>query len=133
MVDYVPIPQEIVQTNKYLMLTADVMFVNNLQFDVTFGQGIGLIMADFTPTHTATHLACNLNRIITVYARAGFVVQTIVMKTEFNKVMVELPEVVTNTSEVQEHVAAVEHMTRVIKEQCRVNLTTMPFKFIQTS
>ena len=58
--DYVQIPPEIVQKSKYVMLTADVMLVNNLPFVVISGQGIGLIIADFMSTHPATQLACIL-------------------------------------------------------------------------
>ena len=45
------------------------------------------------PTHTATQLAHDLKRIITFNARAGFVVQTILMTIEFNKVIPKLPQV----------------------------------------
>ena len=58
--DCIYIAQQIVQKNKDVMLTADVMFVNNLLFVVTSGQGIGLIMEEFMPTCTATQLACSL-------------------------------------------------------------------------
>jgi len=47
--DYVQIPRDLIQTNKYVTLTADVMFVNNLAFVITYGRGIGLITAEFTP------------------------------------------------------------------------------------
>ena len=72
--DYVQIPQEIVQKNKYMILTADVILYNNLPFVITFEQGIRLFMAEFMPTCTATQLTYNLKWIITFYARAGFVV-----------------------------------------------------------
>ena len=66
-----------------------------------------------------------------VYARAGFVVQTLLMDMEFNKVIPELPEVVINTSAASEHVAEVECRNRVIKERFRANLAMVPFKSIQ--
>ena len=47
--DYVQIPRDLIQWNKYVTLTADVMFVNNLAFVITNGRGIDLIMADFMP------------------------------------------------------------------------------------
>ena len=36
--DYVQIPRDLVQMDKYVILTADVMFVNNLTFVITYGQ-----------------------------------------------------------------------------------------------
>ena len=50
------------------------------------------------------------------------------MDIEFNKVVLELPEVVINTSAASEHVTEVEHKSRVIKEWFRVNLTAIPFR-----
>ena len=62
--DYVQIPRDLIQANKYEKLTADVMYINNLLVVITYGRGIGLIMAQFMLNQTATQLACNLKRII---------------------------------------------------------------------
>ena len=45
-----PNSTESMETNKFVTLTADVLFINNLPFVVTFGQGMGLLTAEFTPT-----------------------------------------------------------------------------------
>ena len=103
--DYFQIPRDLIQTNKFVILPADVMYVNNLPFVITYGRGIGLIMTDFMPNQTATQSACNLKRIIGLYSRAGFIIQTILMDMEFDKISPEIPEVVLNTSEASEHVA----------------------------
>ena len=58
--DHVQIPRNLIQTNKYVTLKADVMFVNILMFIITYGRGIGLIMAEFTPNQIAKQLASNL-------------------------------------------------------------------------
>ena len=70
--DYIQIPRDVIQTNKYVTLTADVMFVNNLPFVITNGRGIGLIIAEFMPNQMAEQLASNLRRIISSYSRAVF-------------------------------------------------------------
>ena len=77
----------------------------------------------------ANQLASNLKRIISLYSRAGFTIQTILMNMEFNKVIPEIPEVVINTSAASEHVAEVKRR-RVIKERCRACLSVLPFKKI---
>ena len=51
--DYVQIQRDLIQLNKYVMLTADVMFVNILAFVITHGKGIGLTMAEFMPNQAA--------------------------------------------------------------------------------
>ena len=37
--DYVQILRDVIRTNKYVSLTADVMYVNNLPFIITCGRG----------------------------------------------------------------------------------------------
>ena len=45
--DYIQIPRDLIQMNKYVMLPADVIFVNNLAFVITYWRGIGLVTAEF--------------------------------------------------------------------------------------
>ena len=59
-IDYVQIPRDLIQINKYTTLTVDVMFINNLALMITYGQGISLIMVEFMPNQKASQLACNL-------------------------------------------------------------------------
>ena len=106
--DYVHIPRDVIQTSKYVTLTPDVMYVNNLPFAITYGRGIGLIMVKFMPNQTATQLACKLKRIISLYSTAGFIIQTILLEMEFDKVVPGIAEVVINTSAASEHVAEVK-------------------------
>ena len=65
--DYVKISKEFLRMHEYITLMADVMFVNNIGFVVTFGRGIGLLTFEFTPTHTANQLARNLNKVIQLH------------------------------------------------------------------
>ena len=43
---------------------ADVMFVNNPVFVITFERGIELIMMEFTPKHTTKQPSHNLIKVI---------------------------------------------------------------------
>ena len=84
-------------------------------------------MAEFTPNQMTNQLACKLKRIISLYSRAGFTIQTILMDMEFNEVIPEIPEVIINTSAASEHVAEVKRRIRVIKERFRACLLVLPF------
>ena len=97
---YIQIPGDLIQRNKYVILTADVLYANNLSFVITYGRGIGFIMAKFMPNRIATQLVHNLKIINSLYFRASFIIQTILMNIEFDKVVPEIPEVVVNTSAV---------------------------------
>ena len=79
---------------------------------------------------TAYQLACNLKRIISLYSRAGFTIQTILMDMECDKVTPEIPKVGINASAASEHVAEVESRIRVVKERCRACMSVLPFKKI---
>jgi hypothetical protein len=46
-VDYVKIPQDFGEMNKYVTLVADVMFVNGLPFLLTSSRGIILVTIEF--------------------------------------------------------------------------------------
>ena len=89
--EYVQIPRDLMQWNKYVMFTADVMFVNNLAFVITYGRGINLITAKFMSNGMANQLACNLRQLIKLYSRNGFIFQTILMDMECNKVNPKFP------------------------------------------
>ena len=102
------ISRDAIQTNKQMTITVDVRFVNNLPLIITYGRGIGLITAEFIPTQMTTQLACSLKRNVNFCSRAGFVIQTILMEMELDKVISEIPEVV--------HVAEVEWHIRINKE-----------------
>ena len=68
------------------MLTADVMFVNNLPFVFTYGRWIKLITVEYMPTQMAKQLAQNLKKYV-LSARAEFVIKQ-------SSWISELPEVV---------------------------------------
>ena len=123
--DYVQRPRDLIQTNKFVTLTADVMYVNSLPFVITYWRGIGLML-----NQAATQFACNLKRNISLYSSAGFIIQTILVDMEFDKFVPEIPDVVVNTSAASEHVAEVERQIRVVKERCQACLAVMPFKKI---
>ena len=78
--DYVQIPSGVIQTNKYVTLTANVMYVNSLLFKITYGRGKDLVMANLLPNQMASQLTCNLKRIISLYSRAGFIIQTTLVR-----------------------------------------------------
>ena len=49
------------------------------------------------------------------------------MDMEFDKVTVEMPDIMINTSAAKEHVAEVEHCIRIIKEWARATASVLPF------
>ena len=95
--EYVDIPRVILDVHSGVTLVADVMFVNKVPFLVSSSRNINLITIKHVPKRTASKLGYLLQRIIRVYARAGFRVRTILMDNEFEKVKDHVPEANLNT------------------------------------
>ena len=103
------------------------MFVNGLPFLVILSRGISLVTIEYLPSRTAKRLAITLERAIKVYTRGGFVVQTMMMDMEFEKLVDLLPNVTINTTAAREHVGEIERKIRVIKERARGTMNTLPY------
>ena len=114
--EYVNVPRDLIDMHKYISIVADVMFVNGLPFMVTSSRGISLVTIEFLPSRTILSLANSLRRVVTMYAKAGFVVQTAMMDMEFDKLKSVMSELVINTTAAREHVGEIERKIRVIKE-----------------
>jgi hypothetical protein len=106
--DYVKIPQDFMELHKYLTIVADVMFVNGLPFLVTLSRGISLVTIKFLPSRTAKQLASSVERVVRIYGRAGFIVQTSMMDMEFEKLKELQPNIALNTTAAREHVREIE-------------------------
>ena len=89
--DYVEIALEIRRCLSQIILTGDVMFVNRLQFFVTYGRDVGLLTVEFSPNWMAKQLGENLVHVVELYQRAGYDVETILMDMEFDKIKTILP------------------------------------------
>jgi hypothetical protein len=103
------------------------MFVNGLLFLITSSRGISLVTIEYLPSRTAKRLVNTLNRVITIYGTAGFIVQTSLMDYEFECLKTLMPNVTVNTMAASEHVGEIEQKIRVIKERARCTVNTLPY------
>ncbi len=115
--EYVDIPCVILDVHGHVTLVADVMFVNGVPFLVSSSKNINLITIEHAPQCTASKLGSLLQRIIRVYARAGFQVQTILMDDEFEKVRDHVPHANLNILVASEHIGEIKRKIRVIKRR----------------
>ena len=87
----------LVDINKQVVtLAADVMFVNLVLFLVSVSGMINLVTIEHAPKRTATKRGDLIQRIIWVYARAGFTVQTVLIDNEFEKLKDHVPMLALN-------------------------------------
>ncbi|KAL7469296.1 LOW QUALITY PROTEIN: hypothetical protein ACHAXS_009566 [Conticribra weissflogii] len=126
--DYVAVPRYLLAKNKQVCLTADVLYVDGTPFLVTASRGIKFITIEHSPTQTTSQLKQSLIRIMQLYGRAGFKIQTILVDGQFDPLKQHLPNVVINTTANSEHVGDVERCLRVIKERARAISSGLPYR-----
>ena len=103
------------------------MFVNSVPFLVSVSRTINLITIEHAPKRTATKLGDLIQRIIRVYTRAGFTVQTVFMNNEFEKLKDHVPMLALNIPAASEHVGDIERRIGVVKECARGLVCTLPY------
>jgi len=128
--DYVAVPRTLIEANKVITLAADIFFVDGTAFLLTVARRIKFVTAEHVPVRTATSLSKHLKRVLEVYGRAGFVVRTILMDGEFEKIKSLMPSVECNTTAAKEHVSKADRMIRTVKERMCGLLATLPFSHI---
>ncbi|KAL7464347.1 hypothetical protein ACHAXS_004676 [Conticribra weissflogii] len=104
------------------------MFVDGIPFLVTTSRNVKFITTEHIPIQTTTQLKHSLTRVVHLYARAGFVIQTILVDGQFEPLKNHLLNVVVNTTASSEHVGEVERCLRVIKERARAITSGLPYR-----
>ncbi len=95
--DYVPVPQQLIETNAAVTLAADVFFVDGTAFLMTVSRRIKFVMAKHELSRTATSLSKHLHQVLLIYGHAGFRVRNSLMDREFKKIKELMPTVECNT------------------------------------
>jgi hypothetical protein len=125
--DYVDVARLIMQRSKIMTLAADVFFVDGTLFLITVSRCIKFATKEYMQTRTAESLCKHLEWVLQVYGRADFVVRTILMDGEFEKVRSCLPNVECNTNTAKEHISEAKHTIWTVKESTRGLIATLPF------
>jgi hypothetical protein len=77
--DYVETPKAILDLNKDVTLTADVMFVDGIPFLVTTSRKIKFTTSEYVPRRTKPILIKSLKKVLNIYHQRGFKVVTTMM------------------------------------------------------
>ena len=123
--DIIEVSQQILGNQSRFTIIVDVMFVNGILFLVSSSRNINLTTIEHVPHRTVSKLGLLIHRIINVYAHVGFMVHTILMDNEFEKVKDCIQLAHPNTLAAKEHIREIERRIRVIKERCRGIICTL--------
>jgi hypothetical protein len=130
MADYVQIPKEIMSLNRNVTLAIDIMFINGLPFMVSISRKIKFTTVEYLLGRKHDHLVKSIRKIINLYRKRGFTVDTALMDREFECLRADLHELNLKTTAASEHVPDVERQIRVLKERSRAIRRTLPFNAI---
>eukprot|EP00957_Ditylum_brightwellii_P057853 4387055-Ditylum_brightwellii.AAC.1 len=114
--EYLGIPRDFYRLHHFVMLTADVMFVNGLVFFTALGRDIRFGAAEHIQSRTAKQLVKSLMKVVKLYALGGFIIRTVIMDGEFEKIKPEV-ELDVNISAAKEHVGEIERYHKTLKER----------------
>ncbi len=128
--EYVAVPWSLLESNRMITLAADVFFVDGTPFLLTVARCLKFVTAEHVLVRTVRILSKHIKQVLEVYKRAGFIVRTILMDGEFEKIKPHLPTVECNTTAAKEHVSEAERTIRTLKERTRGLMATLPFSHI---
>jgi hypothetical protein len=127
--NFVRIPRDIIDMNRYITLVADVMFVCGLPFLISLSRRIRFVTVEFIPKRTAGELCSGLKNILKPYNRAGFIIQCACMDNEFEPLKKKLlGKMVVNTTAADEHVGEIERKIQHVKTRSRSLKASLPYK-----
>jgi hypothetical protein len=80
------IPDDFHCLHKFVVLSANVMFLNGIAFLIPLSQKLWLATNKQLPARRGTQLSNSLTKIVRLHARTGFIIRIIMMDQEFDKV-----------------------------------------------
>lgn len=89
-------------------LTVNVMFGNGLKLFVTRFRGMKPLTIEFLPSHSAEQLCSHLTKVMCLYDRGGFLVQTAFISREFECSVDKSDDILISTPTARDHVGNVE-------------------------
>lgn len=124
--DRIEIPRDFHVLHCNVTLEADVFYVNEIPFLLSVSQKLKFLTVENIPNRSSNTLTVSLNRIVSLYKRAGYSVKIILLDMEFESLADHL-DVPINVAAAREHVPLVEREIRSSKDKGRALLNTLPF------
>jgi hypothetical protein len=126
--DYMKIPKDIMDLNRDVTLTTDVMFVSRFGFLVSAAQKLKFATIEHVPHRTKPILIKSLKKMFNIKKYRGFKVSTALMDNEFEPLRNDIKCTIMNTTASSEHVPKIVDQIRVIKESARAIRSTFSLK-----
>ena len=131
-VENISIPATIMQQYREIILSVDIMKVNNIPFLMTISRHIKFGSAGRLDNMKNTHIIRHFRHIIGTYVARGFRVTIILADNQFESMRGDIANLgaTLNVTARDEHVPEIERFNRTIKERVRANYNMLPFKYL---
>lgn len=125
-----PIPSDIMDRHREVVVCFDVMYVNSSAFLVSISRAIKFCTAEALANKRNDTLLTGMKRIKAIYSRRGFMVNRAAGDNEFSSLESGLSEIgiMLNVVARDEHVPEIERHIRTVKERCRATFNSLPFR-----
>ena len=132
--NFVKIPLDIMKLHKEVFLMADLFFVNEIPFFLTFSRKICFTAVTHLSDRKGPEIFKAFKEIYHFYLHRGFRITTVHVDGEFASLKTDIEELPggprVNLASAKEHVPEIERRIRVVKERCRATRHSLPFQRI---
>jgi hypothetical protein len=130
--DYIKVPPDIVELHCNITISMDILNIDRIQFLITTSRDTQFMMVDWLESKDKHSLMSSVHRLVNLYKKRGFIIQTCLADNEFESLRSSLINlgVRLNICALGEHVPEVERKIRTVKGQVQVVITTLPFRTI---
>ena len=101
--------------NRFITLTADVVFVNVNLFMITSARKLNFVTVEHIPSRKSNQLSSSLNKVVKLHGRGGFIIHVILMEADFENVAEILVKFGVNSAVARKNVVEVERKIRTVK------------------
>ena len=125
-------PKNILENNKNITLSIDIVFVNKIPFVTTISRHIKFKTVEVIQKPTKSQLSECIKNVVAIYTQRGFKVQHALLDGEFVPLRTDLLNmgIFANFATRNEHVPEIERQNRVIKERAHACCSTLLFEVL---
>ena len=81
--DYVNIPPSVLEKNKHVTLSIDIMYVNRIPFVTTISRNIKFTTVEAIQNRTKAQLVQYINNVLPIYTQRGLQIENALLNGEF--------------------------------------------------
>jgi Zinc knuckle len=128
-INYFPIPLDILERYRDVIIAADIMYLGKMAFFVTISRNLRFGTTEMIQNQKNETILKAIRNVLNIYEGRGFKVSHFLMDGQFNSLRNEILSLGIDLNAVarQEHVPEVERYIRTLKERVRSHYNALPF------